>query len=211
MSVDAAYDVIADDYADTFAGTEAEQPADLGMIEQFGAALDPAGERRVLDAGCGAGRMLPVLRSLGCDVSGIDLSRGMLARARTDWPDFTVSRADLTALPLADGCLDGYFSWYSLIHLDDAAATAAIREAARVLRKETGVALFGFQVGSGARDIGATLARRGHAVSLLRWHRAVEQMERWLDSAGFVSIARMSRLPVPGEPSAQGVAIARLG
>ena len=52
-----AYNVVADVYADHFRTTEGEQPIDLAMIDHFVALLHEP--RVVLDAGCGAGRMLP--------------------------------------------------------------------------------------------------------------------------------------------------------
>ena len=67
--VRAAYDDVADLYADHFRATEAEQPVDVAMIEHFVSLLTSAdGARpRVLDAGCGAGRMLPLLARFGAD------------------------------------------------------------------------------------------------------------------------------------------------
>ena len=59
QAVRAAYDEVADTYADRFRSTEPEQPVDLAMIEHFASLLH--GEKRVVDAGCGAGRLLPML------------------------------------------------------------------------------------------------------------------------------------------------------
>ncbi len=73
-----AYDEVADTYADHFRSTEPELPAELGMIDHFAALLP--GDRRVLDAGCVAGRMLPILAGLGCQVEGVDFSPGIKDR-----------------------------------------------------------------------------------------------------------------------------------
>ena len=58
-----AYDVVADAYADHFRSTEPEQPIDLAMIDHFAGLLPQP--RRVLDAGCGAARLMPYLAALG--------------------------------------------------------------------------------------------------------------------------------------------------
>lgn len=208
-----AYDAIADDYADAFTATEAEQSIDLAMIEYFCAGVCAAANGRapqVLDAGCGTGRMLPVLagRMMGCQVTGVDASAQMLRRARQDHPGFGVTQADLTALPLPDHSLDGYFSWYSTIHLDDAGFTRALREAARILRPG-GLVLLAFQEGSGVRDIGPGLRRLGHQVTLHRWHRQPAEVQEALTDTGFVPSEILSRAPAASESDRQTVIIAR--
>jgi malonyl-CoA O-methyltransferase len=52
----------------------------------------------VVDAGCGSGRYLRELRERGASPIGLDLSEGMLARARTVTP--LVARANICALPI---------------------------------------------------------------------------------------------------------------
>ena len=74
-----AYDEVADSYADHFRSTEPEQPVELAVVAHFASLLP--GRREVLDAGCGAGRMMPLLAGLGCAVTGMDLSPGMVRRA----------------------------------------------------------------------------------------------------------------------------------
>ncbi|GAA1285857.1 hypothetical protein GCM10009646_87120 [Streptomyces aureus] len=61
---------------------------------RFCAALMPAGAR-VLDAGCGTGRVAIRLAELGYDCVGIDLDDSMLDVARTYAPELSWFRADL--------------------------------------------------------------------------------------------------------------------
>lgn len=77
----AAYDAIADLYADRFVTTEPEQADELAMIDHFASLLDDP--RRVLDAGCGAGRMLPYLAGRRCRPEGVDLSPEMVSSPGT--------------------------------------------------------------------------------------------------------------------------------
>ncbi len=86
--------------------------------------------RTVLDAGCGTGRYLRLLRSRGAKAIGIDLSSAMLSRARAD--QARVARANVCALPLGAMSVDVVVSGLALgdvPHLD-----AAIAEMARVIR-----------------------------------------------------------------------------
>jgi SAM-dependent methyltransferase len=188
-----AYDARADEYADAFRSTEPEQPLELAMVEHFAASLQ--GRREVLDAGCGAGRFLPILAGLRCDVEGVDLSPGMIRNARTAHPSFATQVGTLTDLPFASASFDGYFSWYSTIHSAGPDLRDLLREAHRVLRPG-GSILVAFQSGEGVQDLSASFRSRGHDLSLLRYLRSCERMAHELTSAGFTVTARLERGPV---------------
>ena len=88
----------ADRYADAFAAAAASGK-DVHGEAGFVHALLP-GPSRVLDAGCGTGRVAIRLAELGHQVVGVDLDDAMLARARRDAPGLEWVRADLAALDL---------------------------------------------------------------------------------------------------------------
>lgn len=205
-SVRNAYDEVADTYADYFRSTEGEAPLELAMIAHF-VALLPQGSR-VLDAGCGAGRMLPLLARHGAHPVGVDLSPGMIRRAQLDHPEFETQVASLDALPFDAGSFDGVFSWYSLIHADDEAVAAMLSEARRVLAANA-LLLVGFQVGTDVREVGGGFRERGHAVEMLRFHRTRPQMAKLAARAGFTVVADMQRAPVGSEKDPQAVMIFR--
>lgn len=85
-SVQLAYDTVAEDYANRFPDTRAEAPLDLAMIDAFAEAVTSGDDARVLDAGCGAGRMSRYLTERGCLVEGVDLSS-----AWSPWHDATTA------------------------------------------------------------------------------------------------------------------------
>lgn len=60
--------------------------------------LGKTGGRRVLDAGCGTGRVAIELARRGYPVVGVDADLDMLATARTKAPDFSWIHADLADL-----------------------------------------------------------------------------------------------------------------
>jgi SAM-dependent methyltransferase len=86
------------DYAARFAALAATGK-DMHGEATFCANLVPA-PARVLDAGCGTGRIAIRLAELGYPVTGVDLDESMLARARTDRPDLEWFQADLAELDL---------------------------------------------------------------------------------------------------------------
>jgi SAM-dependent methyltransferase len=100
--------------------------------EQFSRLLPPAGAL-TLDIGCGEGRLARHLRSEGHRVIGVDASPSLIAAARSADPAIHFVRADAAALPLADACADLSIAFMSLQDVE--AMPAAVREAARVLRR----------------------------------------------------------------------------
>jgi SAM-dependent methyltransferase len=87
-------------YAARFAA-EAASGKDMHGEVRFCTGLVPAGAR-VLDAGCGTGRVMIRLAELGYDCVGVDLDASMLAVARKQAPELPWFQADLTAFDPAD-------------------------------------------------------------------------------------------------------------
>jgi SAM-dependent methyltransferase len=85
---------------------------------------------RILEAGCGTGRILGRLAPLAQRAVGVDLSRGMLAGSRAR--DLRVVQADLGALPFPDGAFDLVCSFKVLAHVSH--LDLALRELKRVVR-----------------------------------------------------------------------------
>jgi SAM-dependent methyltransferase len=73
-----------------------------GEADLVDALLQEHGGRRVLDAGCGTGRVAIELAARGYDVVGADLDGGMLDAARAKAPELAWVQADLAALRAAD-------------------------------------------------------------------------------------------------------------
>ena len=97
-----AYDTVAEDHAAHLPDTCAEAPLDLAVIDAFVEAVTSGDDARVLDAGCGAGRMSRYLADRGCLVEGVDLSSSMVAMARRDHRDLEFTVGSLTDLPYPD-------------------------------------------------------------------------------------------------------------
>lgn len=86
--------------------------------------------RRVLEVGCGTGRLLDRIAGFAGHAVGVDLSAGMLAHARTR--GLTVLQGSATALPVATASVDLACSFKVLAHVPD--VRGALAEMARVVR-----------------------------------------------------------------------------
>ena len=87
---------------------------------------------RVLDACCGTGDLAIAATRAGGQVTGVDFSEQMLARARRKAPALEWIRADATALPFDDETFDVVTVGFGIRNLPD--LEAGLRELARVAR-----------------------------------------------------------------------------
>ncbi|HWS39567.1 MAG TPA: class I SAM-dependent methyltransferase [Actinoplanes sp.] len=204
-----AYDTGAEAYVSVNPDPRVEAPLDHAMIDAFVAAVTADGDGpRVLDAGCGAGRMSGHLAARGCRVRGLDLSPGMISYARRDHPELEFTVGSLADLPYPDDEFDGVLLWYSTIHTPPAGQARLFAEAARVLRPG-GHLLVGFQAGEGIRDVGPAYRRLGYEVRLDRWCHTPDQVAAQVTAAGLHETARLVRRPRTGERDDQAMLLAR--
>lgn len=115
--------------------------ADLGAIARF---LDSVG--RVLELGCGDGKLLRPLATSGRSVVGVDLSRHALRLARTE-TSFPLVQADARRLPFCDGAFDAVTARYLLGALPEPDRREAAREMVRVTKPSGTLLLEDFSVG----------------------------------------------------------------
>jgi ubiquinone/menaquinone biosynthesis C-methylase UbiE len=145
-----SYDRVADAYAEAIFHELEKKPFDRGVLKRFAQAA--AGRGPVCDMGCGPGQVARFLRDQGVEVTGLDLSPGMLEQARRLNPDIVFNEGDMTALDLDDGSLGAITAFYAIVNLTDELRKKAFREMARVLAPG-GLLLLTFHVGCEALDV----------------------------------------------------------
>jgi len=97
---------------------------ELDLVERYGRG------KEVLECGCGTGLLLDRIRTFAKDAKGVDLSPGMLDKARARGLD--VKEGSVTELPYEDESFDVACSFKVLAHVPDLGR--ALSEMARVTR-----------------------------------------------------------------------------
>ena len=114
LSPQSAYDEWADHYDEADPSTLLDQPFLLSEIRAFEGC-------RILDLGCGTGRYLRLV-GRGSSIVGVDLSRGMLARARRQTSADIAARwvqASVECLPFPARTFDRVISGLVVDHVQD--------------------------------------------------------------------------------------------
>jgi len=126
------YDSIAREYAEAFSGEHENKPRDREILLRFSQEI---GDRRpVRDFGCGPGQTAKYLKDLGVNISGLDLSEKMLARARAIHPGICLRKGNILELEFESGFIAGITAFYAIVHFTDEQVGRALREVLRVLQ-----------------------------------------------------------------------------
>lgn len=95
--------------------------------------IGPLKDKKVLDLGCGTGRLIQNLKGCG-ELVGADVSQEMLNLARRKHPDVKFVQADMLASPFADEEFDIVVSAFVIVHIRD--LHKAFNEVNRILKKD---------------------------------------------------------------------------
>lgn len=132
------------------------RPAEVLLLVRYREALSA----RVLDVGCGNGRMLGYLVALGGEVHGVDLSAPAIDTSARRYPEAKLRIADVRELtPATDGRFDAVLAAHGLLDTFDAAARTQVLAIFRELLSPSGLLIFSSH-NAAADDRGAP-GRRG--------------------------------------------------
>jgi len=191
------YDKVAAAYAEAFQNELDHKPFDREILTRF-AATARAKTRHgqpVCDIGCGPGHVGAFLVGLGIETVGIDLSSGMVAQARTSYPQMSFSQGDMTALDLPDRSFTGIVCFYALIHIPRTRLPATLHEMSRVLAPG-GPLLLAVHGGTGTLHADRMADQPADLdVTLF----SLSELEELAQAAGFAVLEMHERPPYPQE------------
>jgi SAM-dependent methyltransferase len=193
----AAYDTVAEQYAEQIADELDHKPLDRGLLAAFAEMVGSGGV--VADIGCGPGHVAAHLAGLGGSVTGVDLSPAMIEIARARYPAIDFQVASMLDLPVGDGEWGGGVLMYSIIHLPPERRAQAYSELARVICGD-GLVLLAFHVSDASHapgDVNAVREFLGQPVELTHYYLAPDEVSAGLATAGFAEVARLEREPDP--------------
>jgi SAM-dependent methyltransferase len=200
-----SYDAVADEYVAHIYGELRDKPLDRELLDRFADAVRDAGP--ACDVGCGPGHVARYLHDRGVDVSGVDLSAGMVERARRLNAGIEFRQGDMAALDAPDGSWAGIVLFYSIIHIPRDDVVAVLRELRRTLRPG-GLLFLAFHIGN------ETIHRDewwGQAVSVDYLLFTTDEMTGYLRKAGLEIEDVRERDPYPDveHPSRRSYIVAR--
>ena len=131
-SIRSSFDAIAEAYARAFVDELERKPFDRSVLAEFASSLAPGAT--ILDIGTGAGAHIGrFFADRGFDVTGVDLSAGVIEVARRLNPSMRFEVADFRALPQRDLSVDAVVAFYSFIYGTDDDIVTGLSEVRRVL------------------------------------------------------------------------------
>jgi len=148
--VQSSYDLIADEYARRIYDELQHKPLDCRLLDRLAESIRNVGI--ACDLGCGPGHIARYLHERGIQVCGIDLSAGMIQRARQLNSGIEFKQGDMRALPVKDNTWAGIATFYAIVNLWPGDLVPALREMMRVLMPG-GRLLLSFHIGEDTSQV----------------------------------------------------------
>ena len=183
------YDTLAKEYTEKFRGEHDRKPLDREILHRFSREI--AGRKPVWDFGCGPGHTTEYLKSLGLEISGLDISKKLIDQARTIYPGLHFRKGNILDLEFADNSIAAVVAFYAIVHFAEEQVGRAFDQIFRVLQPG-GVFLFTYHVGEATIHVDEFLGKR---VDLDFMFFGTDFILGCLEGSGFERIEVIERNP----------------
>jgi ubiquinone/menaquinone biosynthesis C-methylase UbiE len=191
-NVENLYNTLAREYAETFSGEHEKKPKDQEILRRFSQEI---GDRSpVWDFGCGPGQTTKYLKTLGIEISGLDLSEKILEQARTIHPAIPFRKGNILELEFDNDSIAGVVAFYAIVHFTEEQVGTAFREVFRVLQP-CGIFLFTYHIGEETIHLDEFLGKKVDIDFMLF---TAEFIFNCLKDSGFEKIEVIEREPYRG-------------
>lgn len=188
-SLQLTYDKVAEEYTRRIFDELAHKPLDCQILDRFAESIQAS--EPVCDLGCGPGHVARYLHDRRVNVSGIDISQGMVEQAAKLNPGIKFRQGNMLALDVADEAWAGIVAFYSIINIDRTEVVTALKEMNRTLRPG-GLLLLAFHIGE--EDIHMDEWWEKQVSVDFHFYRS-EEMEEYMTEAGFLIEEIIERAP----------------
>lgn len=120
--------------AQEFSGTRGGPWKDLTILFEYITPND-----KVLDLGCGNGRLYPIMKDKGAQYIGVDNSEGLISIAKRKHPEASFQVADALKLPFKDNSFDKIYAIAVLHHIPSKELREQFLKQARRVLKPNGL------------------------------------------------------------------------
>ena len=191
FNTQSSYDQVAIEYAERFKDEMDDKPFDRDCLDRLAREVGELGP--ICDLGCGPGQVARYFHCQDVPTLGVDLSPRMVAEAQRLNPEIDFHQGNMLALPDSDNSWGGIAAFYCIIHVPREKIVDALREMKRVL-KPGGTLLVTFHIGEEIKHLDDWWEK---PVNLDFAFYQPEEMENWLNEAGFEMEETLVREPNP--------------
>lgn len=190
--IEAVYDKVAKEYAESFSGEHEKKPKDQEILKRF--SLEIGDRKPVWDFGCGPGQTTEYLKNLGIEISGLDLSEKILEQARTIHPGIHFRKGNILELEFEDDSIAGAVAFYAIVHFTEEQVETVCREVFRILQPG-GIFLFTYHIGEETIHLDEFLGKK---IDIDFMFFTSDFISSRLKKSGFEKIEIIERDPYPG-------------
>jgi len=188
--VQSGYDRIAQEYERRIYDELRQKPLDRELLDRFAETVRDRG--LACDLGCGPGQVARYLQGRGIQVCGVDLSEGMLQRARQLNPGIQFLQGDMRALPVPENTWAGVAAFYAIVNLSQPEVAQSLKEMFRVLQPG-GRLLIAFHIGDDIAQLEEDVWGLGVSLEFIFFHPGT--ISKYLRDTGFEIDEAIEREP----------------